>query len=192
MVRADRKKPNRVAVWREEHANFTKLLGLLEAELERFHWAEKPDYRLMLDVMSYMTQYPDRFHHPVEELAFARAAERAPTLRPKIEILSREHRRLLANAEALVERLEGVLNEAIVSRRHVEILGRNYISYLRNHMRREETDIYPVVERVLDAADWAKIDRAIEHRSDPLFGPAVKERFRALRREIDAEALAGR
>jgi hemerythrin-like domain-containing protein len=181
---------DRVATWRDEHANFTKLLGLLEAEIERFHWAEKPDYRLMLDVMSYMTQYPDRFHHPVEELAFARAAERVPALRAKVEVLSKEHRRLLANAEALIERLEGVLSEAVVSRRHVEILGRNYISYLRNHMRREEADIYPVVQKVLEAADWAKIDREIERRSDPLFGPAVRERFRSLRREIDAESLA--
>ena len=179
---------NRVAGWLEDHANFARLLDILEGELEAFHWAAKPDYRLMLDIMSYMTQYPDRFHHPPEELAFAKAAARYPRMRATVDALTREHLALRASGEALVRNLEAVLNEAILPRMDVESSGREYIRDLRRHMRREEGEAFPVVSRALRPQDWAEIDFAIEHRPDPVFGPAVEARFGSLRRQIAAEA----
>jgi len=53
-----------IAVWHAEHVNFATLLNRLEAELERFQEGGVPDYELMLDIMFYMTHYPDVLHHP--------------------------------------------------------------------------------------------------------------------------------
>jgi hypothetical protein len=39
----------------KEHADFAKLLGLLEAQIELFHHGEQSDYDLMLDILYYMT-----------------------------------------------------------------------------------------------------------------------------------------
>ena len=178
----------RISRWLEDHANFARLLDLLEGELESFHWAAKPDYRLMLDVMAYMTEYPDKFHHPAEELAFAKALRRDPRLAGQIEALKAEHVTLRQSGEALLEQLEAVLNEAIIARSEVEASGLKYIRSLRRHMRREEVEVFPAVGRVLRAADWAQIDDAMEHRPDPLFGPTVKARFRTLSRQITLEA----
>jgi hemerythrin-like domain-containing protein len=65
-----------------EHANFDMLLELLEGQLDLFHDGKSPDYALMLDIMFYMTHYPDAFHHPREDLAFARIGEREPSTCP--------------------------------------------------------------------------------------------------------------
>jgi len=178
----------RIARWLEDHANFARLLDLLQGELESFHWAGKPDHRLMLDVMTYMTQYPDKFHHPAEELAFAKALMRDPRLAGSIEALKEEHVTLRQSGEALLEQLEAILNEAIIARAEVEASGLNYIRSLRRHMRREEAEVFPAVGRVLRPADWAKIDEAMEHRPDPLFGPTVEARFRTLSRQIALES----
>ena len=51
---------------------------ILTAELDRFSRGQAPDYELMLDIMFYMTHYPDAVHHPKEDLAFAKIAERQP------------------------------------------------------------------------------------------------------------------
>jgi hemerythrin-like domain-containing protein len=182
---------NRVARWLEDHANFARLLDILEGELEAFHWAAKPDYRLMLDVMTYMTQYPDLFHHPSEELAFARAVRRHSKLRGTVEDLAREHMALRAAGETLVTNLEAILNEAVLPRVDVEWSGREYIRDLRRHMRREEAEAYPLVSRLLRAADWAEIDAKIARRPDPVFGPAVEARFRRLRNQISADVHSG-
>ena len=40
-----------VAFWHEEHANFAKLLNLLEAQLNLFHRSQTPNYALMFDFM---------------------------------------------------------------------------------------------------------------------------------------------
>ena len=56
-----------IARWHAEHVNFAKLLDLLEGQLDLFHKGESPDYELMLDIMFYMTHYPDVLHHPKEK-----------------------------------------------------------------------------------------------------------------------------
>ena len=86
-----------IALWRAEHTNFATLLCLLECELERFHKGEPPDYDLMLDIMFYMTHYPDVSHHPKEDLAFARIREREVTARP---IVDERPRRTFASANS--------------------------------------------------------------------------------------------
>ena len=53
-----------IAVWKAEHANFLRLLDLLDAEIRVFHQGERPNYDLMLDILYYLIHYPDHFHHP--------------------------------------------------------------------------------------------------------------------------------
>ena len=68
----------------KEHSNFAKLLDLLEARLSSNQPGEDTDYALMLDVMEYMTHFPDRFHHPREDLAFRRLQRRRPQMRSAV------------------------------------------------------------------------------------------------------------
>jgi hemerythrin-like domain-containing protein len=63
---------NEIMRLREEHVHFRKLLDLLEKQLNFFHVGETPDYSLLTDVLHYMINYPDRFHHPTEDVIFAR------------------------------------------------------------------------------------------------------------------------
>ena len=77
-----------IAVWRAEHANFATLLDLLEGQLDLFHQDAKPNYELMLDIMFYMTHYPDVLHHAKEDLAFARIRELDVNVRPIVDELT--------------------------------------------------------------------------------------------------------
>src|SRR5678815_1568332 len=72
---------DRISLWHAEHLNFVALLDVLEAELDRFSRGKAPDYELMLDIMFYMTHYPDVLHHPKEDVAFGRIAARHPAVR---------------------------------------------------------------------------------------------------------------
>src|SRR5215468_7744826 len=107
-----------VALWHTEHVNFAALLDLLEVQLDRFHRGEAPDYELMLDVMFYMTHYPDVLHHPKEDLAFERIAERDAAARQTVDTLSGEHSLLKRDGDALVIALDDIVNGSITSREH--------------------------------------------------------------------------
>ena len=184
--------PDRMALWHAEHVNFVTLLGLFEAELDRFSRGKAPDYELMLDIMFYMTHYPDALHHPKEDAAFARIAERCPGVRPVVQMLNAEHALLKREGDALVIALDDIVNGAITSRHHVEVPARGYIATFRGHVDREETEILPLAAALLDREDWMAIDSAIVQLEDPLFGQTQDKRYAALRRRIAHEAKAVR
>lgn len=167
-----------------EHLRFAKLLDLLEVQIGLFHRAEQPDYSLMLDIFYYMTHYPDRFHHPKEDLAFARLAERVPTVVTKAEKLAALHRVIAESGSRFVENLDAALAGAMLTRESVEIPAMKYIALYRDHMKLEERELFPIARAKLRDEDWAEIDAAIDSVRDPLFGPEVEQRYRAVHRQI--------
>ena len=173
-----------IALWHTDHVNFGKLLNVLEDQLELFHSGGSPKYELMLDVMHYMTHYPDVLHHPKEDLIFARVRERAGSAGPIIDELTEQHARLRESGRELVRDLDGIVNGSILSRELVEAAARAYVTHFRNHMRVEETEILPLAARSLRVNDWAAVETAIRHIEDPLFGAKTEERYAALRRQI--------
>jgi hemerythrin-like domain-containing protein len=179
-----------IALWHAEHLNFATLLDLLEAELDRFSRGRAPDYELMLDIMFYMTHYPDALHHPKEDLAFAKVAERYPAIRPLVNVLAEQHALLKREGDALVIAFDDIVNGGITSRDHVEAPGRAYIAAFRRHVDTEEAQILPLAAALLDRDDWAAIDSAMLKLDDPLFGQTQDERYAALRRRIAREARA--
>src|SRR5512141_1816359 len=91
-----------IAKWHEEHTNFSRLLDLLEQQLDQFHTGELPNYELMLDVMYYMTHFPDLLHDQREDLAFGKTTARDAAVVPVIEELMRQHDVLRRDGTALV------------------------------------------------------------------------------------------
>lgn len=176
---------NPIARWREEHLRFAKLLDTLEAQLDRFHRAEHPDYALMLEVMRYMRGYPDKQHHPREDIAFAKVGDRDSRAEAIARELVAEHSVIEESGDSLVTLLEGCLDEAILTRESVEKPGRDYIRRLRAHMQSEET-LFPYVARHLRETDWEDIDRAIPPIPDPLIEPRGHEQFRSLQRLVSS------
>ena len=179
---------NALAVLREEHVNFGKLLDLLDGELSLFHDGGSPNYELMLDIMFYMTHYPDMLHHPKEELAFAKLTRRDARLRSAVEELTRQHELLKESGAKLVMELEDIVNGSIVSRQEVEGPGKAYVENFRSHMDREEGELFPVVARLLREQDWSAIEEKIERREDPIFGKIAERRYAAIRDQIAREA----
>jgi len=72
---------NVIAALDSDHANIAKLLELIESEILAIEVGKTPDYPLLQDIMRYMTHYPDRYHHPKEDLIFAQLLKREPAVR---------------------------------------------------------------------------------------------------------------
>jgi len=172
--------------WHAEHAYFARLLRLLHSEVDVFHAGERPNYELMLDIISYLRDFTDRFHHPREDVAFARMAKRNPGLELYVARLRQEHSVLAQAGETLRGLLTAVLDGAVVERAEVEMAAAMYLVYYGNHIAREEEDIVEQAARLLSAEDWEAVRAAVPPQRDPLFGEAPDERYRALRERIAA------
>ncbi|MDH3317949.1 MAG: hemerythrin domain-containing protein [Gammaproteobacteria bacterium] len=163
-----------------DHGNVAQMLAILDKQLDNVHQMKPTDFDLMRDVMYYMTRYPDRTHHPLEDLVIRKLIEHDPSARELGENILREHQGLAEKGEAFLEMLVQVTDGAMVLREDIEEVGRNYVAFLRAHMEKEDERLFPLAEKTLKHNDWKEIARAIERRHDPVFGPMVDDQFRAL------------
>jgi len=173
-----------LAIWHTEHVYFRRLLELLQHELDTFHRGERPNYELMLDIVSYLRDYSDQFHHPREDVAFARLAQRCPDIKLELARLSQEHRVIARAGEKLREHLEAILGGAIIERAEVEVAAATYLVYYGNHIAKEDEIVIGRAAELLTPEDWQTVKAAAVSAPDPLFGERPQDRYRALRRHI--------
>lgn len=173
-----------ITLWHAEHKHFARLLDLLEQQVVAFHADDGPNYELMLDVVSYLRYYPDRLHHPREDVAFARLSERDPRLKPLVDQLQQEHRVIVAAGTELLAYLQQVVDDVVVERARVEAAAATYLVYYRRHLALEDRDLVPRAEKLLTPQDWEAVVAAVPAGADPLFGENFEPRYRELRRQI--------
>ena len=118
-------------------------------------------------------------------MALGKLGERDPSVRALIQRVLGEHKVIASAGKQLVEQLDAVLNGALLARESVEAAAATYVSYYRHHMAQEETDLFPIAEKVLRPQDWKSVTDAIPPEQDPLFGSDVKERYRVLHEQIE-------
>ena len=76
-----------------EHRNIERLLAVLERELEVFDRGDHPDYEVIRAIISYFELYPEVYHHPQEDLVFAKLKFRDPAAAAKVGDLALEHQK---------------------------------------------------------------------------------------------------
>jgi hemerythrin-like domain-containing protein len=177
-----------IALWHAEHKHFARLLDLLEQQVVAFHSDDGPNYQLMLDIVSYLRYFPDRYHHPREDRAFAGLVKRAPEMKPLIDRLLQEHRVIAAAGAELLNYLQQVVDDVVVERAKVEAAAATYLVYYRRHLALEDRDVVPRAEQLLTAQDWEAVVAVIPAGPDPLFGEDFEPRYRELRRQIALES----
>ena len=177
-----------IALWHAEHRHFARLLDLLERQVAVFHTDDQPNFELMLDLVSYLRFFPDRYHHPREDVAFARLAARDAALKPVVEALKQEHRVIASAGAELLKYLQQVVDDVFVERAKVEAAAATYLVYYRRHMAMEDRDVVPRAEQLLTEEDWKAVMAAIPSGTDPLFGEDSDARYRELRRQIALES----
>ena len=170
----------------EDHVNMSKLAALVAAQLTEFEDGAQADYELLEDIMSYVTAYPDTYHHPTEDVVFARLRQAAPEAGRDIDLLLAEHEELIACGREFLHTIRSVEEEAVVTRAEFLATGRSYLDLLAAHMNREETGLFKLAAEHLSTTDWEAIGASVEAMEDPLFGPAVAANYRRLWQRITA------
>jgi hemerythrin-like domain-containing protein len=177
-----------VAQWHAEHVRFSQLLDFLDEEVAELHEGEDPDLGVMCDIVSYLSEYGDRYHHPREDVAFARMVMRDPALRIPVNRLLQEHRAIAVAGEQLVTLLKEAMAGDVVLRSSIEASAALYLNYYRHHLATEERQIVPMAARLLTAQDWGVVARATSSGSDPLSGESRSKAYQALRELMTTRA----
>jgi len=153
--------------------------------------ALEPSFELFELIVRYLSEFPDRFHHPKEdEFLFPALANRDPAAGEEIELLRQQHEDCARMTAALAKRLKAWKAGARGGEAAFDKAAREYIAFQWDHMRKEETLILPRALETLSVAEWEAIDSAFEENKDPIFGTNPQAAFNGLFRKIVATAPA--
>ena len=169
---------------RDEHRNIEKLLLVLEQELDVFDHSEAPDYEILQAIIEYFQNYPERHHHPKEDVVFAKLKLRDPAAAAHIGDVEAEHQVETNRLRQLARAVEDILAGREFLRQTFHNLVRDFIEHQRQHIEKEERLLFPSAVNALRLEDWAEIDARLNDRKDLLFNDANENSFRALQQTI--------
>lgn len=172
---------------RNEHRNINGLLHILKRQLASIKVGDRPDYCLMYDIAQYLTYYPDRYHHPFEDMIFARLAELRPEFSTVVAGIERQHHQIAFGGSKLRDLIGEIIDGLIVSREILLHTGIGYINAYRVHMQNEEDNLFDILPVNLNAADWIVLNSAFHWQIDPVFSEEVSREYQHLRDCITAE-----
>ncbi len=167
-----------------EHRNLERLLNILEHELELFSRGERPDYEVIRAIISYFEVYPDKYHHPQEDLVLAKLKMRDPAAAAKVGDLDREHILGTERLRRVAHALDAILADREMLRVELTTIIRDFIDRERRHISMEDKHFFPAALKALKPKDWTEIGLALTSHKDPLFSEIVEERFEMLRDHI--------
>lgn len=161
-----------------------QLLQLLEQQTEAMFDESDTELETMIDIMHYMTVYPDAVHHPKEDKLYAEMRAARPDLSKGLEKITEEHHTIGDLGMQLRDKLEMAAAGSAVRRKELVADALRYVEALRAHMKWEESDLFRRLDKMLaDGHDVIETSNVV-YRHDPLFGPAVEARFEALYKTI--------
>jgi len=184
--------PDTLRLLRLEHENQRKLLELIEDQVATADAGAPMDEELLSLACEYFSDYPDRCHHPKEDLVYKLLSKRDPESCAGLRNLLAEHLRLHEHAEAFAEAVRRMREEPQTAEPSAREVIREFTQRYRQHMQDEEERFFRLAEERLLKDDWATLDFVIFDQNDPLFDDAAEERFSALRKRIVTRTVEGK
>ena len=176
-----------ISMLRAEHQVMGKLLELLGEQIDCFENTEPTDYELMKEIVDYFLTVPDLYHHPKEDLIFARMQRRGGSHLEGMHDLPSEHERGSERLHAFSRALISVMLDAEFPRDRFVQLARGFLDNEARHMQGEETEFFPAALEHLSDEDWAEIDERVERFKDPIIHGDRSSRFEVIQSRMVSE-----
>jgi hemerythrin-like domain-containing protein len=167
-----------------DHQCFAALVDILERQADRLDAGERTDLEIVELILEYLQRYGDQCHHPREDAVYGRLREVQPELAQRASSLHDEHEDLrVANQLALVEVRRACDGHEIDAPKLAARLSR-LVTEHRAHVRAENEAFFPLAIEVLDAGDWAAIEKEARVMAVAERALRIHERFVALLKYI--------
>ena len=181
--------PRTIQALHNEHIYMFNLLDSLDEQVGLLARGEDADFNLLLDIVDYMQSFPDRFHHPVEDLIYQRMALHDSDVLGEVQVLLDEHGSLEKLITLLGDAIRDVRVLPTVSKKErVGELCADYEVRMREHISTEEDSILPRALEVLREEDWFIINQDSPAANDATLENSPADNYAALRGFIKGNA----
>ncbi|MFM4702016.1 hemerythrin domain-containing protein [Aeromonas bivalvium] len=166
----------------QDHLNIAKLLKLLKSKLDAINEERAVNYALVRDVIDYLREVSDSYHHPKEDLIYEYYLKYRLVEGEISHRLQLEHASLIEAGTELKEMVEMILLDAVIPLDQFTAKLARFIAQQEAHMNYEEGVVFPLLREALTEDDWRQLEQQWQNRAigDPLFGPEVSQHFKEL------------
>jgi len=176
----------------EDHKALSDVIEALEVRLPEISRRDPETLDLLANLIDYIAEYPDQVHHPREDRIIERLIDKGltPSERIIVELTVTQHAELGAATARMAVDIDAVLAKAQDAGPQLEHDTRIYLAMQKEHMRREEQQLFPVALRLFTATDWAEIEASETAVPDPLKESRL-DRYASLLALLDGYRSAG-
>ena len=173
----------------EDHINISRVLNAFDKALRGYDEnSQGSQLPLILDTLDYIQAYPETFHHPLEDKAFAYLETHCLGDADIIDEIKQQHQSLEAMTVSLTEQFHAIANDCVVPFAPLREECSHFLTAQRHHLQTENKHIFPVLAELGNEAWWDIASRLILNQ-DPLFrDDADRQQFRELAKDIIDEA----
>jgi hemerythrin-like domain-containing protein len=177
--------PEMLAGLRAEHRHMAAVMALFSQQLNAIERGELVDTHVLYEIMDYTVRWPDRFHHPREDIIYRHVAEIDHALAADVRALVRDHDRMARQGREVLHAIERWRAGDLSGGELVE-LGRAYVQRNYEHMNQEEHEVFPLIDSLLTREDWRELeaDDRLQPVTDPVFGRRIQRDFRHMARKV--------
>jgi hemerythrin-like domain-containing protein len=176
---------------RKDHSRIKMVLACLQYQLDCYgsERQEAPNLGLVLEAINYIQAYPEKWHHPLEDVIFSELQKRKLDKGGTIAALRIEHQRLEHQSNEVFELFYSLANDCVVPVELLKAKTQAMIDAQTRHMSTENVCVYPLMDKHFSEKDWNKMGAKVGDVHDPLFGSLLREDFSDLYQFIlDKEA----
>jgi hemerythrin-like domain-containing protein len=170
---------------RAEHRHMATVMQLFTEQLDAIASGDLVDTHVVYEIMHYMVSWPDRFHHPREDLIYARVVEVDASVADDVDTLQRDHDLTAKRGKQVLQDIER-WRQGDASGTVLVKSGRQYVDHIYEHMNLEEKLVFPRIEAALTLQDWRELveDDQLQAVSASVFGPQIQREFRNMARKL--------
>ncbi|MBU4526484.1 MAG: hemerythrin domain-containing protein [Proteobacteria bacterium] len=163
-----------------EHQDIELMLEILKTVSTRLldGGAVPPEH--IEGILDFLTVFVDKCHHGKEEKYLFRAMEAAGVdhITGHIGVLIYEHEQGRIHIARIKKGLAGT--SGVPDMAEVQAAAADYVELMVQHITTENTDVFPVADRMLDAGAVAKLCENFEKLEREMIGAEKHEEFHAL------------
>lgn len=167
---------------RKDHSHIKMVVGCLQHQINCYGGTslQSPDLSVALEALDYIQAYPEKWHHPLEDVIFTELQERGLDEKGIIASLRIEHVRLEGQTQEVSQLFYNLANDCVVPVDLLKGKTQAMIDEQLCHMDTENEHVYPLMGKYLNDSDWERIGKLVGDVHDPLFGSPLKQDFEDL------------
>ena len=143
----------------KDHEKVESLLNVLTEQLAELGSEQQSvNFTLMGEIVSYLRNYIDRYHHPKEDLIYSYYLENYVEDADMPNRLASEHQNLNFLSRELSHSLNMIQLDSVMPFDELTVQLREFVDKQRAHIQYETDIVMPLMAEKFSADDWCHID----------------------------------